>query len=159
MPDQVNSAGGQQEYPADAMDSIRTARQGQHRRCQRHRRAGHPRRRGAAVDGLAAGPGGRMLRVQIPFGWMLLLVILPLVGQERLWRTLRRINNHFPKEEQPSVIVFWFTSLVVIFQAGPDDVGRDRWFSTYKDIEVADRRHVIIDPDGRFLRALVKEHR
>jgi hypothetical protein len=38
--------------------------------------------------GLLAAVGGRLLRFQIPFGWMVILVILALFSLERIWRTL-----------------------------------------------------------------------
>ncbi len=38
--------------------------------------------------GLLAAAGGRFLRFQIPFGWMVILAILALFSLERIWRTL-----------------------------------------------------------------------
>ncbi len=40
--------------------------------------------------GFLVAVAGRMFRIQMSFGWMTLLVILVLIGLERLWRTLRQ---------------------------------------------------------------------
>lgn len=43
----------------------------------------------ALVSGLLAAIAGQMLRFRIPFGGLVLLVILALLSLERVWRTLR----------------------------------------------------------------------